>query len=112
PFLSTLSLHDALPIFRRELRTKPIACLVDRRAIVGRLVRLRQSGGRVDLAVIVVYVAAEIGRPEAPVIGIATQQKRVADESTALRRDECQPILIDVRIRVRLSWIPSIDSGN
>ena len=63
---------------RRELCADAPARLVNRRAIVGGLVRLRHASLWIRLAVIVVDVAAEVARPVAAVIGIAAEQQRIA----------------------------------
>ena len=76
--------------------------MVDRRAIVGGFVRLRQTGIGTDIAIVFVDVAAEVAGPVVAVIGVAAEEQRIAQETASFRGDKRQPILVDVGIRIGL----------
>ena len=88
---------------RGQLQSETPASLIDGRAIVGRLIERRHAGVRIDRAVIVVHVAADVGVAEATVIGIAAEQNILPEEAAALRGQEGELVLVEVGKRVRLS---------
>ena len=94
--------HSGELAVRGELRAEAVARLVDGRKIVGRFVCLRQAGVLIDLPVIVVHVAADIGRSVQAIVRVAAEQQRIIQESAAFGGDEREPVLIDVGVRIRL----------
>ncbi len=88
---------------RRPLQCGAVRCLIDRRAVVRRRIRMRDAGVGIRFAEIVVDVAAEIRIAKTAVVHVRIDQLAVAEKAAALGNDEREPVLVRVGIGVRVA---------